>query len=33
VKVNNPDTGDKTLANAVTGPAGSNCTAGSTDPK
>ncbi|WP_143569264.1 glycine-rich protein [Streptomyces acidiscabies] len=32
VTVNDPDTGDKKLANAVTGPAGSNCAAGSVDP-
>ncbi|WP_416970237.1 isopeptide-forming domain-containing fimbrial protein [Streptomyces sp. 4F14] len=32
VTVNDPDTGDKQLANTVTGPAGSNCAAGSTDP-
>ncbi|MDX3386646.1 GEVED domain-containing protein [Streptomyces niveiscabiei] len=31
VTVNNPDTGDKQLINAVTGPAGSNCEQGSTD--
>ncbi|PWG08744.1 hypothetical protein DF268_36280 [Streptomyces sp. V2] len=32
VTVNDPDTGDKKLANAVTGPPGSNCAPGSTDP-
>ncbi|GLW57470.1 DUF7507 domain-containing protein [Kitasatospora phosalacinea] len=31
VTVNNPDTGDRELANTVTGPADSNCPAGSTD--
>ncbi|MFE1320372.1 GEVED domain-containing protein [Kitasatospora phosalacinea] len=33
VTVNDPDTGDKHLVNAVVGPDGSNCAAGSTDPR
>ena len=34
VTVDNPDTGDQTLANTVTSPrAGSNCPAGGTDPR
>ncbi|MET8982596.1 glycine-rich protein [Streptomyces sp. NPDC004539] len=32
VTVHDPDTGDKQLGNAVVGPNGSNCAAGSTDP-
>ncbi|QNP74703.1 DUF11 domain-containing protein [Streptomyces roseirectus] len=32
VTVDDPDTGDKQLANTVTGPPGSNCATGSTDP-
>ncbi|WP_146616386.1 Ig-like domain-containing protein [Kitasatospora sp. SolWspMP-SS2h] len=32
VTVNQPDTGDHQLANAVVGPADSNCASGSTDP-
>ncbi|BAJ30373.1 MULTISPECIES: DUF11 domain-containing protein [Kitasatospora] len=33
VTVNNPDTGDFELKNAVVGPSGSNCAAGSADPR
>ncbi|MEV6104418.1 GEVED domain-containing protein [Streptomyces sp. NPDC051940] len=33
VKVNDPVTGDGKLANVVVGPPGTNCPAGSTDPK
>ncbi|QKW21200.1 DUF11 domain-containing protein [Kitasatospora sp. NA04385] len=32
VTVDDPDTGDRELANTVTGPEGSNCASGSTDP-